>query len=433
MTEIQPVKGTRDFYPEDMTFRRWLYERMREVSEAFGYQEYDGPFLERLELYAAKSGEELVKEQSFVFPDRSGEMIALRPELTPSLARMIAARSKSLLRPIRWWSFGPFWRYERPQRGRTREFFQWNIDLLGVDSPQADAELAAVAAAFFKAVGLGPESIRILVNNRRLADLQLKEIGFQPEQRESVFRLIDRREKMTDQAWQEYAAELGVADSHLDALQRALEDRTAWEKSPELQSFFETADALGVSEYLAYEPTVIRGLDYYTGTVFEARDAAGEFRAILGGGRYDNLVADVGGDPVPGVGFAMGDVVIGLVLQKYGSRPNLRSNPAQVLVPTFDEDTLPQALKLAGDLRRAGLRVEWYPLPVRLSKQLKYADRQGIPLAVILGPDELEQDLVTLKDLRSRSQRTVPRAALVESIRSTLAAEVPSAPLSDPE
>ncbi len=196
MPTIQPVKGARDFYPEDLAFRRWLYERIRDVSEAYGYQEYDGPFLERLELYAAKSGEELVKEQSFVFPHRGGEMIALRPELTPSLARMVAARAAALPRPIRWWSFGPFWRYERPQRGRTREFFQWNIDLLGASSPEADAELVSVAASFFRAIGLMPSQVRLLVNNRRLADARLDAIGIPTDLRPSVFRLIDRRDRL---------------------------------------------------------------------------------------------------------------------------------------------------------------------------------------------------------------------------------------------
>jgi histidyl-tRNA synthetase len=166
MAAILPVKGTRDFYPEAMAFRTWLYDKVRQVSQAFGYREYEAPYLERLELYAAKSGDELVREQAYVFPDRGGELIALRPEVTPSLARMVAARSSELPRPIRWWSFGPIWRYERPQKGRSREFFQWNIDLMGVETAEADAEIAAVAVELFRAVGLGPDQIRLLVNNR---------------------------------------------------------------------------------------------------------------------------------------------------------------------------------------------------------------------------------------------------------------------------
>ena len=409
MSTIFPVKGTRDFFPEEMVFQRWLYEKIREVSEQFGYQEFDGPFLERLDLYAAKSGDELVQEQSFVFPDRSGEMITLRPELTPSLARMLATRSKSLPRPIRWWSFGPFWRYERPQKGRSREFFQWNIDLLGVDSPQADAEIATIAAAFFKSAGLSPHDVRIKVNNRRLADDQLKSIGFSSDQRLNVFRLIDRRAKLPPQKWEEYAEEIGVDQAQLSGLKNLLDDRLAWRTFDELAEFFEAVEMMGGGEYTEYDPTVVRGLDYYTGTVFEAYDTSGEERAILGGGRYDDLVADVGGEPLPGVGFALGDVVTGLVLEKYGVRPSLRSNPADVFVPTFDQSSLGESLRLAAELRAAGLHVEWFPEVIRLPKQFKYADRQGIPIAAILGPDEIQADRVAIKDLRTGKQVTIPR------------------------
>jgi len=174
---INPVKGTRDFYPEDMAVRSWLYQKVRLVSESFGYQEYEAPFIEKIDLYAAKSGEELVKEQAFVFPDRGGELITLRPELTLSLARMVAQKQKELVFPLRWWSFGPFWRYERPQKGRTREFFQWNIDIIGVDTPEADAEIISVCAAFFVEDGLSPSQVRILVNNRNLMEQKLAAIG----------------------------------------------------------------------------------------------------------------------------------------------------------------------------------------------------------------------------------------------------------------
>jgi histidyl-tRNA synthetase len=420
MSTIQSVKGARDFYPEDLAFRRWLYERIRQVSESFGYQEFDGPFLERLELYEAKSSEELVKEQSFVFPDRGGEMIALRPELTLSLARMVASRAAALPRPIRWWSFGPFWRYERPQKGRSREFFQWNIDLLGPVSPQADAEIAALAAAFFDAVDLSPADVRILVNNRRLVDRQLDALDVPPFRRPAVLRLVDRREKMNPQAWQVDAQAEGLSTSQLEGLQHLLADRDAWRQSEELVAFFEAATALGAQDYLEYDPTVIRGLDYYTGTVFEARDTPGEYRAVLGGGRYDDLVADVGGDPVPGVGFAMGDVVVGLVIDKYRARPALRPAPTDVLVTTFDESTLAENLRLAADIRRAGLRVEWYPQPDRLPRQLKYADRHAIPLAVIQGPDEIASGQAAIKDLRTRSQRHVATPDLAPELRRLL-------------
>ena len=196
---IRPIKGTRDFYPEEMAFRTWLYGQMKAASQKFGYQEWEAPILESLDLYAAKSGEELVKEQSFVFEDRGGDTITLRPELTPSLARMVAQKQRELPKPIRWWSFGPFWRYERPQKGRTREFFQWNIDLLGINSPYADAELVAIGAEFFRSVGFSPKQIVIKVNNRKLMETQIKSLGV--SQVDGVYRLIDKLDKLPPDKW----------------------------------------------------------------------------------------------------------------------------------------------------------------------------------------------------------------------------------------
>jgi len=425
---IPSVKGTRDFYPEEMSFRRWLGKNIQAVSEQFGYQEYDGPFLERIDLYAAKSGEELVKEQSFVFPDRGGDLIALRPELTPSLARMVASRRNLLPRTIRWWSFGPFWRYERPQKGRGREFFQWNIDLLGVDTPQADAEIAAIGAAFFQRVGLSPKQVRIKFNNRRLVDKQLGDLGVPAEQRGGIFHLVDRRDKMNANAWEKYALELGLSSVQFSNLCLLLEQSDAWEESEELTAFIKALSDLGYDEYFEYDPTVIRGLDYYTGTVFEARDAAGTLRAVLGGGRYDNLVADVGGDPVAGVGFAMGDMVLRVLLEEEGLIPSLRSNPADILLATFDESCWSAALALASDLRSNGLRVEWYPEATRISKQLKYAGQQGMPFAIILGTDEIESRTAAVKNLVTREQENVPFDRTAEFVLKQLAGEKGSHP-----
>ncbi|MGD8633456.1 MAG: histidine--tRNA ligase [Anaerolineales bacterium] len=414
MTMIQPVRGTRDFYPEDMAFRSWLYGKIREVSEAFGYQEYDGPFLERLELYAAKSGEELVKDQAYVFEDRSGSEIALRPELTPSLARMVAQQGKAILLPLRWWSFGPFWRYESTQKGRSREFFQWNIDLIGFDSPAADAEVVAVGALLFESVGLTPAMIRIKVNNRRLAEERLGQLGITGAMLPKTFHVIDRKDKLDQEEWASYAAEQGLNAEQIEGLQELMEEVDAWEDSQELVAFFEAAEALGVREYIEYDAAIIRGLDYYTGTVYEARDVAGHHRSILGGGRYDDLVSAVGGDQVSATGFAMGDVVLQLVMEENGVMPDLRPNPANFFVTTFDEESVTASMRLAADLRAAGFRTEWYPEPVRLPRQFKYADRQDIPFTLILGPEEIQANSVAVKDMRTGEQVSVARDELIE-------------------
>jgi histidyl-tRNA synthetase len=416
---VQSVKGTRDFYPEQMAVRVWLYNIMREVAESFGYQEYEAPILESLELYAAKSGEELVKEQSYVFTDRGGSEITLRPELTPSLARMIAQKQNELNFPVRWWSYGPFWRYERPQKGRTREFFQWNVDMLGVSSPQADAENAAVLATFFKRVGLSPEQVLIKVNNRRLIDSRFDAYDIPADQRAAASSWIDRREKMTPEAWMAYGKEIGLSPEQITNLKEMLADKGLWKQSDELTRFFGVIDALDLSDYVIFDASIMRGLLYYTGTVFEAWEVGGDIkRSILGGGRYDNLTRDVGGDPIPGVGFAMGDVVIGLILEKYGLLPReLKINPAPVFVTVFDEGRLLDSFKLASQLRREGLNVVCYPEAVKLQKQFRYADRIGARVTLVLGPDELEKGQVAVKNLLNGEQVSVVRAELMAEIR----------------
>ncbi len=414
---IQSVKGTRDFYPEQMVLRTWLYNKIRAVSERFGYQEYEGPLLEPIELYAAKSGEELVKEQSFVLTDRGGDELTLRPELTPTLARMVAQQQNVLARPIRWWSFGPFWRYERPQKGRTREFFQWNIDLIGSESVQADAEIGAIAAEFFRSVDLQPDIVRIQVNNRKLMDAQLREMGIAAEQVQTVFRVIDKRDKMNDQTWGEYAMSVGLLEQQVAALRKMLNNRELWKQSPDLATFFDAVADFGVADYFEFEPSIIRGLDYYTGTVLEGRDKRGG-RAIFGGGRYDNLVSDVGGDRLPAVGYAMGDVVIGLMLQEYGKVPTLETTPTQVLIAPFNAELFSAARRLASRWRAAGLRVEQYPDVAKLDRQLKYADAKNVPFVAILGPDEAAANAVTLKNLRNKSQQVVAQAAMPDLIAS---------------
>jgi histidyl-tRNA synthetase len=421
---IRPIKGTRDFYPAEMAFRTWLYGKMRAASQRFGYQEYEAPMLETLELYAAKSGEELVKEQSFVFTDRGGDTITLRPELTPSLARMVAQKQRELPKPIRWWSFGPFWRYERPQKGRTREFFQWNIDLLGVDSAYADAELVAVLVEFFRSVGLSAAQVVIKVNNRKLMEAQIKALGLETDKIDGIYKLIDKLDKLPTDKWRAYGRDdIGLSAAQIDQLSGLLNNRDLWQQSSELTAFFNAINDLGVSDYVEFDPAIIRGLAYYTGVVFEARECSGSFRAICGGGRYDNLVADVGGEPLGGMGFAMGDVVIGLVLEEYGLRPALRPIPTEALVTIFDATLIGTSARIAATLRSAGLNTELFPEAAKLDRQLKYANTQSIPVVIIIGPDEAAAGKATVRDLRSGQQQVVGQDQLVNVVRAVVSGQ----------
>jgi len=417
---IQPVKGTREFYPLEMAIRNWIYENIRNVSKSFGYSEYDGPFLEPIDLYAAKSGEELVKEQSFVFSDRGGNLVTLRPELTPSLARMVAQKQRQLIYPLRWWSFGPFWRYEKPQKGRAREFFQWNIDLVGSKSPEADAELIAICAEFFKKIGLSPDKVKVFINDRRLMDKKLSELGIDDTLKKNTLKIIDRQDKMDHSTWKMYALDNGLSEEQFIGLTKILSNTELYQESDELQTIFNALESLGVQEYVQFDPKIVRGLDYYTGVVFEARDVGKSTRAILGGGRYDDLVKDVGGDPLTGVGFAMGDVVLPIILEQYGLIPDLQVNPTQILVTIFDEDLMQVSITTSAILRREGFSVQTYPEPAKIGKQLKFADRNGVKFALVIGPEEKEQGIVQVKDMKTREQSSVPMDGLVDYIKGKL-------------
>ncbi|PIS13851.1 histidine--tRNA ligase [Candidatus Shapirobacteria bacterium CG09_land_8_20_14_0_10_47_13] len=407
--KYQLIKGFRDFYPDQMKARQWLFGKIRQVSRLFGYEEYEGPALEPLALYAAKSGQELVSQQTFTLISRDGEKLTLRPELTPTLARMVAQKEAELPKPIRWFSIGPRWRYEKPQKGRTREFYQWDIDLLGIDSPEADAEIIAIAVEFLKAIGLTAKEVVIKLNNRRFLEKKLAFIEIPKDKIPVVFRAIDKVEKMVPQEWEEYLKEIGLNDLQIKDLKGILKDTDYARESEELTALFSTLNDLGVSEFVEFDPKIVRGLDYYTGTVFEAQDRAGEFRSILGGGRYDNLVEIVGGPKIPGVGFAAGDKVVEAVLRKYGQWLAAKSSPTSVLVTVFNEALYRESLKVTGQLRLAKIPTEIYLDPqAKLEKQLKYADNKGIPWVVIIGPDEAKNGTVTLKNLATKAQKTLP-------------------------
>ena len=420
----QPVKGFRDFYPDEMAIRNWLFGKMRTISRLYGYQEYDGPVVESVHLYEAKSGEELVKDQTFQMQDKGGRQLALRPEMTPSLARMVAAKQQQLIKPVRWFTIGPRFRYEAPQKGRAREFYQWDIDCLGYSSPLSDAEIIAITCHFFEEIGLTHNEIVIKINNRKLMDFKLSLLEIPLSKRPGVFRLIDKRDKMTHEKWRQYAHHIGLSDKQLSALTKLLTDRDVAFESEELTEVFSTLKDLGFSRFVEYDPSVVRGLEYYTGTVFEARDRAGKFRAILGGGRYDNLVELFSQQQFSGIGFACGDMVLMEILEAYGKVPDIRKrrpSPTDVLVTLFDEPMVRQGLAIAHFLRKAGIRTEIFPdYTTKLARQLKYADAMKIPYAIIIGPDEQKKSEATIKKLADGSQQTVKQKDIVRKMISLL-------------
>jgi histidyl-tRNA synthetase len=282
--------------------------------------------------------------------------------------------------------------------------------------------MAALMAEFFKKIGLSSVQVKVFVNNRRLMEGELSKLDISPDKQGKVFRLIDRRGKLNDKEWGAYALEIGLDSKQFDGIKTLLNSENLWKESKELVQFFSAVDALGVKDYVEFSPRIIRGLDYYTGTVFEALALSTDVRrSVSGGGRYDNLMADVGGDSLPGVGFAMGDMVLTVVLEELGLLPENRgSSPAKVLVTVFDEESQMASYQLSAELRQAGLKVYSYPTPDKLGKQFRHADRISADIAVILGPDEIANQQVAIKDLKTREQKTVKRAEAAAVIRGML-------------
>jgi histidyl-tRNA synthetase len=418
---LQPLRGFRDFYPKDMAFQNWFYKNLKELSESYGYQEYEGPTLEPLSLYAAKSGEELVKKQAFVFKDKSETLVALIPEMTPTLARMVAEKENILTFPIKWFTYGRRFRYEAPQKGRGREFFQWDIDILGVKNPEADAEIITIAAKFYEKLGLTPEEVKIRINDRSLFSENLLKAGVSQEKIGNVFRIIDKKYKIDDKAFINLLENEKISTPSINKILEILSDLNLFKQSQNLVTIFDLLSKTGVEKYVVYSPYVVRGLNYYTGTVFEGWDLSGKFRSIWGGGRYDNLTAEVGSkQKIPGVGFAMGDMVMEEILKSYNKLPELSVNKTKVLVTIFSSDLQPNSLSLSLSLRSQEIATEIYPdRNVKLDKQLKYADKKDIPWVIIVGPEEVKNNNLVLKNMKTKEQFTTSFDDAVGRIKSS--------------
>jgi histidyl-tRNA synthetase len=427
----QALPGFRDFQPDDLAFRAHLFRVWREVARRYGFEEYDGPPLEPLELYTAKSGAEIVG-QLYHFEDKGGRAVALRPEMTPTLARMVASRAAALKKPIRWYSVPQLFRYERQQRGRLREHFQLNCDLIGEPGPLADAEIIALAVDVMRALGLGPADVRVRLSDRRVIAALLRGRGVPDEALPLAYQAIDKAERSDPAALVDQLVsaglDAGAAGRVLEvaglrgrpAVEAALAGTPGGvEAGAPMRGTLDALTAMGLAGWIDVDLGIVRGLAYYTGTVFELFDAGRSLRAICGGGRYDDLLQALGGVDLPALGFGMGDVVLAELLRGRGLVP-ARSPAVDVFVAVVTPEDTPTVLALVHELRDAGFGVE-YPLGRQaLGKQLKLADARGARWAVVVGPDDRARDEVQLKDLRGQSQRAVARPDLVAALRGAL-------------
>ncbi len=430
---FQSPKGTRDFYPQDAARRRFIMEAWRGASVRHGFDEIDGPTFEHLDLYTVKSGEGIVSEL-FSFTREGGEKTyALRPEFTPTLARLYATKANSLPKPTKWFMAGPFFRAERPQRGRLREFLQWNVDLLGDPSPAADAEVIATCVSLLRALGLTPQDVRVKVNHRAALAAWLASRGIGEAQQPALLALLDAKGKMPPAEFGAKLAAFGFTPEQAEVFQKGIIRVTAEDpqKPSELVdlTFFSQAVtplsqelvAAGIVDWVDFDLSIVRGLAYYTGMVFEVHEAGGGERAIAGGGRYDNLVELFGGPPTPAVGFGMGDVVLGLVLQDKGLMPadadlmeRVGASPDVFVVSNGDPGAEAALRGVVAALREAGLHARHtYKTTRNVGKLLQEAAGLRARYAVILESGQAAQ----LKDLRAGTQRPAAVANIAEELR----------------
>ena len=429
---MQNLKGFRDFFPEEMAERNHLFETWRRVATRFGFVEYDGPPLELLELYMKKSGDEIV-EQLYHFEDKGGRHIALRPEMTPTLARMMAARVTTLPKPIKWFSIPQLFRYERNQRGRLREHFQLNVDIIGAPGVVADAELLAVALSVQLELGLRRDDVVARVNDRRVVAGALGVLGVTDDKIADVYAALDKFRKISSpETFTALLQDAGVPADSIQELTRLCDgsatvfdwfephlgevDEATRNALSDLEKYLGLMHEKGLADLAEVDFSIVRGLAYYTGIVFELYDRKGKERAICGGGRYDDLIASLGGPDMPALGFGMGDVVLSLILRDRGLMPEAPARADVVVIPVGDE-LARAAREVTEELRRADVRAETPYAPAGVSKDLKAANQHRIPYAVIVGPDEWEAREVNLKDLKAGEQERVALSELADRVR----------------
>ena len=414
--KILPVKGTRDFYPDEMSRRNFIIDGWKAASVRNGFSEYDSPIFEYLKMYQQKSGDEIAS-QLFSFEDRGGRALAIRPEIKPGLARMVNQKINSLPRPIKWFSVPRLCRAERPQKGRLREFFQWNVDIIGIEDCLADAEVIFSAVDYLRQVGLSAEDIVVKISSRKMLAAELVAIGIEKSRLDSLYAVLDKRNKVAKDAFEEMVKEV-VADKEkrskvldlvsVDSMEQltavASEDRDAALAMEELKQLFAYLKLMGIADFCRFDISIVRGLAYYTGVVFEIFDSGSELRAIGGGGRYDNLLADFGGQSITATGFGMGDCVLEILLEEKGLLGKTGSVKIDYFVAYTDKTLLAKAVEITAVLRSAGKSAEFSYKGGGLGKQLKQASALNAAECVILGAEYIEQNKLVIKDMATGEQ-----------------------------
>jgi histidyl-tRNA synthetase len=418
--KIPPVKGTRDFYPEEMAVHNWIIDGWKKASIRNGFEEYDGPIFEYLQMYQIKSGEEIV-EQLFSFKDRGDRDLAIRPEITPTLARMVNQKINALPKPIKWFSVPRLCRAERPQKGRFREFFQWNIDIIGEDSVLADAEVIFTTVDYLREVGLTSKDIKVKMSSRRLLAAVLKKIGVPDEKLNPLYSLLDKKAKLpaevfsatlTEQVGSEMAGRIiaFMGSQSVTSIENVIKAEAGGELDMAIKELEDCAywlSRMGIADYCVFDPAIVRGLAYYTGIVFEVHDIKGELRAICGGGRFDNLLHDFGGPKITATGMGMGDAVLEILLREKGLLDKkIPSRTLDYYVVPISAELLDEAVKLTASLRTKGFTSAFSYKAAGLSKQLKNASEQNAKFCVIIG-DEFKAGNIVVKDMATGQQQTV--------------------------
>lgn len=427
--KIPPVKGTRDFYPPDMAVRNYIIDGWKKVSLRNGFEEYDGPIFEYLKMFQLKSGDEII-EQLFSLKDRGGRDLAIRPEITPTLARMVNQKINSLPRPIKWFSVPRLCRAERPQKGRLREFFQWNIDIIGVDDVIADAEVIFTALDYLQDAGLTCNDIVVKISSRKMLSAILRSTGFAENELESLYTVLDKRNKVPEDVFEKMLAE-AVSDADkrarlldvmaTESLERlsSLPDlsESAKKSLDELKRLFELLDLMGVSDFCVFDIGVVRGLAYYTAIVFEIYDKVSLLRAIGGGGRYDDLLKQFGGPAIAATGFGIGDCVLAILLEEKGLlKKRIQGRQSDYFVVYVDGRFSQDVIRLVAVLRRKGLSADFSYKAANLSKQLKLPSAQSAKKCIIIG-DEFDDGKLVVKDMATGEQRTVDKGEFFEQLK----------------